>query len=498
MFFLPTVLACAALQADPSERISAVQLAEEAQRFLPAYDGQPRELLTATQEHDAIAASLLLDAALHLDPELAYLSWWKGHAETLLAENARHRGRDEEVRAHWRAAEEALDAALAAQEDYYWAWYARGMVQRRQGRPWEAIADYDRAEELADRAAETVGVDALQVRFHARQWRADTRMNTLQFEQARDEFRAFYAANGNNQWDLGYSLAETHMREGDLAGARATYAGLLEVPEYVPWSSTYEQLAYIEGLLGNDELAAEWLERSFEHELTPGLYPRLWLWMFATGEKRLAAERDLRDFLANPPPATPAWDRTLGRFLLGELTEGEFLEAFGAERERRLEAAEVLDGLGCEVAFYAAFRHERMAETVSELPVLEHRQKALEGYVRALGFQPQKTKWEWEFARLRLARVARELGWQPSPAFSISERRLTWNPGLGSEASEELAGVVETVVRHDPGTERSQSLVGSFGEAPLLPGTLLRCVVRTDEGRRRSLTLVVGANRDRE
>ena len=491
LLFLTPVLTAPQQEAP---RLTAFDLADEAQRFVPPYDGTTREFLTAQEEREVSAAASLLEAAIHLDGEQPYLHWWKGHCRTLLAENAKNRGREEESGEHWEIALAALDRALELQPDYYWAYYARGMARHKTDHFWRAIDDYSMAEELADQAAESDGVDALQVRYHARQWRADTRMRVFEFEQAREEFRVFYAANGNNQWDLATSLSESYLREHDYVGAQEIYEGVLEVPEYVPWSITYEQMGNVLGLTGRNAEACEWIVRSFEHELVPGMYSRLWLWLLSAEDERGGPLEDLTEFLTNPPPSLSEWDRRLGLFMIGGETPADFLEGARAEAERRRREAEAMGDLMCEAWFYAGMRQELDADRVGDAPVLGKLQGALQAYREALAFRPRQNKWEWEFARLRLNDLAPRVGARARVDFEVKDGRIAFEEEISAlQASPLRSGSLERVVRHVPGRLEPTFLAGELGEEPLVPGELIQCVVRAEDGRRFALTLVVDA-----
>lgn len=485
----PLLLTAVPTQAEPVPRPAAADLVEEARSFVPSYEGDSKPFLSADEERDLRVASTLLDAALLLEAENAYAWWWKGQCETLLGENARNRERAAEGAEHDGAALAAFDRAIALDPSYYWAHYARGMALHHMDAFWEALESYGEAivradEAIADAPDEDAALDPRFVRFKARQWRADTRMRTLEHERAREEFRAFYADNGDNQWDLGYSLAETYLHERDLAGARGVYLRLLEDEAFVPFSSTYEQLGYLAGLLGDGPAAVDWLERSFEHELVPGLYPRLWLYLLAEGDARERARIDLLEFVGHPPSELSAWDRRLGAFVLGQESVADFLAAADEEAERRRSLGQPLDDLPCESWFYAGWRQAQDGRPGD----------ALEAYRRALAFRPRQSKWELEYARLFFAQLAERLRLGAHPGFALTDEGLALEPDAPLLARVSTRqGALERVLRHAPGTAAPRAGGAELAAGPFLPGELLQCVLRTPDGRRHAVLLIVDA-----
>jgi len=458
-----------------------VELLAQARGFIPVYEGDHKAFLTEEEERNTLAAAHILEASLALAPSDAAALWWLGHCEVLLGENRRNRGAEIEAQAHYERALDAYGRSLAVDPSSSWAHYARAMAERNLDRFWEAIGDYDQAVEQADviiaQGAGAAGYDdARFVRFKARQWRADTRMRTLASETARDEYRSFYADNGDNQWDLGYSLAQTYMRERDYAGARETYERILTDEEFATFDSTYYELGYLAGLRGERELAAGLIEQGLEHELQLSLYPRLWLWILAPDDRRVVAEADLADFLAHPPADVSAWDLRLGRYLLGDGTDEEFLEDARTERKRRMLVAERLDDLMCEVWFYVGLRREQRAGEEDAARI----KSAVEAYRYALAFRPEQHKWEWEYARANFARLAHRLELKANAGFSIDGARIQ---------AGELAGEIERVLWHRAGTERRVEGIASLAQ-PLEPGDLVQVVVRRDDDSRVALQLV--------
>jgi len=399
------------------ERPDPALLVEQARALLPRYEGDAIEFLTAEQRREVEAADHLFQAGLALQGESPYALWWGGHARMLLAEDARNRGQLERAARFDAGALVLFDRAVVLDPTYHWAFYARAQARRSSGALFEALEDFGEAVRLAEAVLEegdgSSSQDALLVRFKARQWGADTRMGVFQFEQAREEFRTFYAENGNNPWDLAYSLAESYQRERDFAGARRIYEGVLEDEALRSFDSTYSQLAYLAGLVGDTGEALRRLDEAFERERMPSLYPRLWCWLLARGpawrERCEAARAELEQFLAAPPSSLSAWDATLGAFMLGRMEEEAFVAAAREEHERRAREAVPLDGLGCEVAFYRGMRAELDA-VQRPLESAERLAEALSAYEEALAFDPVAFKWEWAYARQGYGRVAGRLG----------------------------------------------------------------------------------------
>ena len=466
-----------------AEPPTAGELVEQARAFLPVFEADRTEFLTAEQRRHVLASTNLLDASLALEPEQAFTVWWKGHAEALLGEDRRNRGEEGAAGAHYAAALDAFQRAIAIDPSYYWAYYARGMAHNNLGRWWDAIRDYDEAVRVAnariDAAAdESESLDPRFVRFKARQWRADTRMRVLEFARAREEFVAFYADNGNNQWDLGFSTAETYQRERDFAQAVATYEHVLTQEDFATFDGAYAQLAYLAGLLGDRAAATRRLDQALETELAPTLYPRLWLWILTEGERRPQAAADLTDFVEHPPAGVSEWDRKLGYFVLGQGTPDEFLGLARAEEERRKRDGVPLDNLMCEVWYYVGLRQEADGNEAA----------ALDAFRRAVAFAPRTFKWEWEYARLGLARLAAALGAEADPGFTVHD-----DGSLSRDGAEPAE--VEVVLVHRPGEPGPLRGVAAVRGRPLLAGDLLQCILRHADGTRSVWTRTVDAKR---
>ncbi len=471
------------------ERPDPAALIEQARALLPRYEGEAREFLTEEMRRDVVAADHLFQAALALQAESAYALWWGGHARVLLAENARNRGWLDRAAEYGSGALAFFDRAIELDPTYHWAYYARANARSSSGALFAALEDFEEAVRLANAVIERVDAsqaqDALLVRFKARQWGADTRMRIFEFEEARAEFRTFYAENGDNQWDLAYSLAESYQRERDFEGARNIYVGVLQAEAFQPFDSTYSQLAYLAGLQGETGVALSRLEETFQRERVPSLYPRLWTWMLARGEsledKRATAWEELTEFLEAPPSDFPAWDATLGAFMVGASSEAEFALAAKAEIDRRSRDAVPLDGLACEAAFYRAHRLELDAADggpdVREV-LLE---RSLAAYAEAFAFDPVNFKWEWAYARLGYARVAGLLGRSEGGRFYLRGQPL------GSTRA------FRPVRAHRVGSQRSEAL-SSLSESSWHPGDLVQGYLLGAQGDRAAALLVYGVH----
>ncbi|MFT4647394.1 MAG: tetratricopeptide (TPR) repeat protein [Glaciecola sp.] len=406
---LATLLLPLALIALPQDRPTATELVDQARTYLPAYEGEHRAFLTAKQQPEVQAASHILSAALTLEPESTYALWWKGHAEVLLGEDRYNRDLREAGKANYQIAMRCFDQAVEKQPDYLWAWYARAMAHQRLLTPDLAIMDFEKCIGLASQtikanADESAVSEARFIKYKARLWLADCRMRMFLFEEARKEYRAFYADNGNNPWDLGIKLAESYQRERDFVSAIATYESLLEVPQYAAFDGAYNSLGYLEGLLENPNKAAQRLNEALQRERRPTLYPRLWLWILAPDDQKAEALEQLNRFITHPPGDLSPWDLQLGRFMAGDGTAQDFMAAANQEVERRKTEAVALDDLMCEAWFYSGLHLEQKGS----------KDEAVEAYKKALAFRPAAFKWEWAYARLRFALLVREPAVHPS------------------------------------------------------------------------------------
>lgn len=445
---LPLVLlALASPATTQDDRPEAEALVNQAWLFLPTYDGEHRAFLDESTRRDTSVGAHLLAAATALDPTHVRGLWSLGHAEILLAEDDRNRGESEAAWRHYELAVAALTRSIELQSDDPWALYARGAAHTAFGANELAYADLSSAVAAADerlRVGEEGSIPWL--RFKALEWRAEVSMRLGAYERARDELRTFHSEFSNNEWPLLIALAESHERARDFAGARTVLESITE--KFPSDHQAYALLGYLEGLVGNDERANERLLEALEYELAPGMYTRMWMWILATDDRRAAATQDFAGFLENPPDVLSAWDLTLGRFVLGTGTVDEFIEAAHAEEARRMAAGEALDDLMCEAWFYAGLRRE--ADGEPDLARL--------AYVHALSYTPPKWKWEWAYARLHFAELAR--GGGPVEASFADESELV------------------DALWHVPGAEGPLT---KLSRAPL-PGDLVIATVRGKDG----------------
>ncbi len=381
---------------------TAQELVDQGWRLLPVYDGVPRSFLRAQERRRVGAGVHVFEAALALEPEHLRALWSAGHAHTLLAEDRRNRGEAEAARWHDDQALRFLTRSLELDASDPWSAYARGVVHANLGDPAGALDDLDLAVENAERriaAAGDEGSDAW-LRFKALEWRPEILMRAGRFGEARETLRTFHDEFSSNEWPLYIALAECNGRARELAAMRANYHEILSRAEFRSDPQAYALAGYVEGLLGDRVAATRLLQKSLEHELEPGLYSRLWLWILATDEARPEAEADLRAFLENPPASVGEWDAALGRFVLGEGTPEAFLARARTEEQRRKAEGEALDELLCEASYYAGQRLEAAGEP----------EAALATYGAALEPLPRAWKWEAAFARARYAALAERLG----------------------------------------------------------------------------------------
>jgi tetratricopeptide (TPR) repeat protein len=442
-------------------RVTAEVLFEQAMPFFPPYTGDHRAFLTEEQRREVAAGSKLLAAVLELEPAHVRALWWLGHAHVLLAEDARSRRDDQVAEAHDELSIQSFTRALELDPTDPWAHYARGTARTHAGRHWRAAEDLQHAVETLDekmRAPEFA--DNLPwLRFKALEWRPEVLMRMHAFVDARQELAVFHAAFSENSWPGLIARGESFLRERDFGAALDTYAETVEAYPNDP--QAYALAGYVHGLLGEREAATRSLDESIRRELTPEMYSRLWLALLATDELRPAAEADVRDFLANAPQSLSPWDLTLGRFVMGEGDAEGFSAAANAERARRVENAEPLGGLMCEVAFYLGWHHESAGEGTA----------ALASYRRAVGFQPHAFKWEWAFARRRYAELARRegLGLGPRALPAWTAEQSTWHvPGSRRTVSalgrDPQPGDLRLVVYLTPPGERLAALQVTFGD----------------------------------
>lgn len=445
-----------------SERPGPDGLVDQAWGFLPVYDGEHRSFLTEVGRGEVSAAAHLFEAALSLDSAHLRALWSLGHAEVLLSEDRRNRGFVKEAAAHSVRAITSLGRAIELQQDDPWAWYARGTARTAAGLHGLALGDLERALELID--ARDDQLDWL--RYKVLGWLAEVQMRGGRHAAARESLRAYHAEFSTNEWPLHIALAESHLRERDLAGARRRYLAILD--GFPSDHQAFALLGYLAGLRGDHERATTRLTEAIERELEPGVYTRLWLLILATDEARQAAAEDLASFLENPPPGPTEWDLALARFALGAEGVPAFLERLRLEKERRMEAAETLDDLECEGWYYVGLRRELDASALEgEQERRELLGHALEGYRRALSFSPVAWKWEWAFARLRFADLALELGRTSAPQLSS---------GDGQVALSELSAHASSLRWHAP---RADGATAELGREPR-PGDLVLATLALD------------------
>ena len=379
------------------------QLIETAKGLLPAYQGEHRSLLRAEDRRRVAAASYLFSAALELQPQQAHVLWWKAHADFLLAENALHREGSYAASPYLDSAHLALNQSLAIDADSYWAYYARGMVQLRQGWPDRALEDYRAAIALIDRLSTENRLgsqqqDAAFVQYKCRSWIPEALLAKESYDGARTAFREFFGHYGDNAWDLGFALLETHLQERQYTAALQHLEELLRTKDYADFPQIYESCAYIQGAVGQSRMALENLERCLERERDPSIYPRLWMLILQEGEPPGQIVAELAGFVANPPRSASTWDLAVGRLLLGGLQPADFESVLREERTRRLGAAEAVDSLDSEGMFYLGYALESRGQI----------HKALRAYEQAMDSVPQRFNWEWEYARIRYAHLTKQ------------------------------------------------------------------------------------------
>jgi len=267
------------------------------------------------------------------------------------------------------------DRSLAADPDHAWTHYERAMAYYRLGEFEAAIPGCTRALEL-----EPSWLKPLHWQGHLRTLVGDYPNAVEDFRQALEAFE--------DLWTL-HALADAQRGLRDFVAARATYEYILEgAPRD---AEALAQLGYLAGLAGDEAEAIRRLREAISLEQgDPMVYRRIFWWVFAEGEERAEAERDLR-YLWENGPIPEAWDRELVGFLLGKTSTEEILAAAESELERRKSQWLRPDDLMCEVWYYVGVRREADGDD----------QAAREAFERAWAM-PARNKWEWELAGARI------------------------------------------------------------------------------------------------
>lgn len=418
---------------------SSARLTEEGWAFIPTYTGEHRWSLGAAQRAQTLAGLHILAAATALDPE-NQLAWWRhGHAATLLGND--DRARDPRCSDYFTAtAHESLSRARELAPEDPWSAYALAMANANLGLVGQAVENLHLAIELCAPGIEAQGPNGTPawIAFKCREWLGELLMRAGRFDEANVAIRSFYADFGENAWPERIALGECALRGRDFATAREQYAWIIGQQEFATDPQAHAMLGYLEGLLGNAELADAHLTEAIVRERSPQLYARLWRWILAP-ERREQLRPGLDKFLAFPPPSVSAWDLRLGRFLLGEGDPDSLLSDASIELSRRWEQNENPGDLLCEAHFYSGLRHELDAGMTANAEArLELLAAARAHYGKALGERPIAWKWEWAYARVRDAELCATLGQQRGQETLESIEDLTFERvllhPLGAEA----------------------------------------------------------------
>ncbi|MEZ6020200.1 MAG: hypothetical protein R3F17_08885 [Planctomycetota bacterium] len=308
------------------------------------------------------------------------------------------------------------------------------MCLQRRGFGDEALGMFGAAHAKAEAvtAADEVAAasNGAQTIFHrTRLWIADTRLGLLRFDGARKAFHIYYGDDPQQAWRLGFSLLETWLRARDFEGAERHLQALLAEQEFADWPQIHEQLGYLAGLRGDRALATKFLEAALARERNLGVYVRIWMVLIGDVAAQETARKELAQIVESPSRGISDWDVKLVRFVIGQEGQEGFLQQAQAERQRRLEQAELLDNLMAEVWFYVGARLEREGRPA----------EALAAWRETLKAEPAGFKWEWEYARLGLARLAerRELPIAGGPLASIPAKDWVVFHRFGSEPRSE-------------------------------------------------------------
>ncbi|MCB9914540.1 MAG: hypothetical protein H6828_05255 [Planctomycetes bacterium] len=421
-------LACAAPQRDTTADEAWSARLQEVVAQLPAYEGKHRYALDAPTRAAVLNAQLDFEALLRGAPEghpsLAYAWGMRAEAWTLLAEDHRSRGREDDAR---RAYEDALacctaGGALAPADAWYP--YGRGMARYALGRYAEAVEDFAAAMQLAGAGAD------LHYRAGYRRGTALGRLGELDAAEA--AFRAHVELYGKEEWrdwDVGMARVDVLLWRGDFAAAAARLQALLEVEAYAAYPDAWEQLGYVQALLDRPDASVRSLDEALLRSQDVGqqLYLLLYRWIVQPSAEHAGELEELllgADF--------EAWDRLVAtwalvatlpegraealRALCPDLAEPEIsttqtlLERAAArEFERRAAAGEPCAGTWCERDYfeglhYALGRQVIVSEEGPPLPPGQRRPSPLALLRRAAGAPLADFVWEQAFARLLLAR----------------------------------------------------------------------------------------------
>ncbi len=317
--------------------------------------------------------------------------------------------------------------------------------------------------------------------------------------QAFERFHELHTEPSALAWELWQRRARVDLHLHELAAAAEAYAALAS-ERFGGALFAQVELGYLEGLrAGGSASAAKRLctaalesqqDLSTPEGLRAWIYQLLWLWILAEEDAdRTTAADTLQDLMAGGNVAEP-WDRAILAFLL-EASDADLPALAEEEARRRMQADLPLDDLACEAWFYAGLRRERDARE-ERAPAARDAglARALAAYARAVEQVPFDFKWEWEYARLGLARLAGELSLPASAEFRLAESAVAsvvpgsaaWKRGLRRGPA--------TVRVHRAGAAGPLDLEPGEAYAPVV-GDLLQCVL--GEGReRRRVDVVVG------
>ncbi|MFN0245036.1 MAG: hypothetical protein ACKVWV_19300 [Planctomycetota bacterium] len=438
----------------------------EAITLVPPYAGKQRYTLRAERRVDVTRAAALLRTVLaNAHTRSAQYRTALHNLETclvLLAEDDKNRARFEDAQQNWLKVLDVCERAVQLEPDSCWAYYARGMALHNLSRHTLAATSFANAVACASNVLaqrDSVGakhaardeaslVEARDILYRAGYRYADSSMRLGDSKAAirgfGDHFGQF-AAPEWYEWDLHKTLGEMSLFLRDFDAADLEFKRLSEARAYEQYPDSYEFRGYTAILRKDFGAADALLKKAIERSATvqQQVYPWVFRWLsgvYAQNEHaREEAEDELAEMLLLAPLAD--WDRVLIAYLLrpelqnvakraraeserdeharqlndavpalGSASDLEFLDLAEKELARRADADEDPAFLLTEAWFYVAVRREHSASKHSDgAQRAARRTEALDAFKRAVALPITEFKWEYEYARQRIAALTADL-----------------------------------------------------------------------------------------